>query len=161
MVLERIEELARSIAKGFGLALYEIEFKNSGMGKVLRVFITSPDGVQVEDCSNMSRALGDELDVLDLIPTKYYLEVSSPGLERSLKRVEHYEQAIGQKVKVTYREEEKNATLQGVLERVHSDRIELSLAKKKKEEESRVVEIPYEKIKKARTVYEYQRRKKE
>jgi ribosome maturation factor RimP len=109
----------------------------------------------------MSRALGDELDVLDLIPTKYYLEVSSPGLERSLKRVEHYEQAIGQKVKVTYREEEKNATLQGVLERVHSDRIELSLAKKKKEEESRVVEIPYENIKKARTVYEYQRRKKE
>jgi ribosome maturation factor RimP len=156
MLLKKIEEITKDVTKKLGLSLYEVELKNTDKGKVLRVYITSPNGIQVDDCSNVSRALSQELDVLDLIAKQYYLEVSSPGIERALKRIEHYEQAIGQQVKVTYRELDKNITEKGILKQVSSEGISLNLGMDKGATEDKILNLPYEKIKKARTVFDYQ-----
>lgn len=80
--------------------LYDIEFIGMGKGRALRVYIDKEDGsVALDDCSNVSKALNLLLDVEDLIPGgAYNLEVSTPGLDRHLKAVWHYEKVIGKKV---------------------------------------------------------------
>ena len=83
-----------------GLELVDVEYSRDHGGWVLRLFIDKPGGVGIEDCSRISRAVDPLLDVEDLIPHEYQLEVSSPGLNRPLTKPEHFEQATGKKVKV-------------------------------------------------------------
>jgi ribosome maturation factor RimP len=163
MILEKIRELAKEIALTNGVELYDVEIKNTDKGKVLRVYLTAKDGVTLADCTRVSRLLNRELDVVDLIASNYFLEVSSPGLERALKSVEHYKQAVGEQVKVTFRQEEKNITVQGTLEEVSSQGILISPEEQKSKKKTTsgqeaVKEEPrlsvlFDQIKKARTVY--------
>ncbi len=97
--LSRIEKLASEVAVREGCELYDIEFIGSGRGRVLRVYIDKADGVGVEDCSNVSKGLNLLLDVEDPIPGgQYNLEVSSPGLDRTLTKPHHFGKAVGKKV---------------------------------------------------------------
>lgn len=97
--LQKIETLAHEVATREGVKIYDIEFAGGAQGRTLRVFIEKEGGVGIDDCANVSRGLNLLLDVEDPIPGgKYNLEVSSPGLERPLKKKWHYEQAIGKKV---------------------------------------------------------------
>lgn len=101
-----IEDRARALAEPLmlveGLELIDLEFvKEPGTGWVLRLFIDKPGGkVGVDECTAASNALNPALDVEDFIPHEYSLEVSSPGINRPLKKRAHYEQVIGQKVRV-------------------------------------------------------------
>lgn len=101
-----IEDRARALAEPLmlveGLELVDLEFlKEPGIGWVLRLFIDKPGGkVGVEECTAASNALNPALDVEDFIPHEYSLEVSSPGINRPLKKKAHYEQVVGQKVRV-------------------------------------------------------------
>ncbi len=101
-----IEDRARAIAEPLmlveGLELVDLEFvKEPGSGWVLRLFIDKPGGkVGVDECSAASNALNPALDVEDFIPHEYSLEVSSPGINRPLKKKAHYQQVVGQKVRV-------------------------------------------------------------
>jgi len=98
-LIQKIENLAQDVALREGVRIYDIEFAGSAMGRTLRVFIDKDGGVSVDDCANVSRGLNLLLDVEDIIPGgKYVLEVSSPGLERVLRKPWHFEQAKGQKV---------------------------------------------------------------
>ena len=159
MVLDRIRELVEKITLETGVDLYDLELKNTDKGKVLRVFITRKGGVTLSDCSRVSRMMSRELDVIDLIESQYFLEVSSPGLERALKREEQYRQAVNEQVKVTYREDEKNVTMTGLLKEVTSDGITIAQNREGKEEEQTLQNIPFTAIKKARTVYVFQANK--
>jgi ribosome maturation factor RimP len=97
--LQKIETLASEVAIREGVKIYDIEFAGGAQGRTLRIFIDKEGGVGIEDCSNVSRGLNLLLDVEDPIPGgKYNLEVSSPGLERPLKKTWHYEQQIGKKI---------------------------------------------------------------
>ncbi|MEZ0392273.1 MAG: ribosome maturation factor RimP [Pseudobdellovibrionaceae bacterium] len=97
--LQKIETLAAEVATREGVRIYDIEFAGGAQGRTLRVFIDKEGGVGIEDCSNVSRGLNLLLDVEDPIPGgKYNLEVSSPGLERPLKKDWHFEQQIGKKI---------------------------------------------------------------
>lgn len=105
--MEQIRRFAEEVAVREGCILYELEFV-SGSGRTLRVFIDKPDGgVGIEDCANVSRGLNLRLDVEDVIPGgAYELEVSSPGLDRKLSQLWHFEKAVGQTVQVRFRLED-------------------------------------------------------
>ena len=147
---KRIEELAREICQEHDLELYDIEFKNTDKGKVLRVYVTSPEGVKLDDCSSISRKLSNELDVIDLISSRYTLEVSSPGLERALTKDSHYRGAIGETVKITFRKGDKNLTHTGILKEV--THIGLTIGDDDTSETNDQL-YPFDSIKKIRTVF--------
>ncbi|HYO57929.1 ribosome maturation factor RimP [Archangium sp.] len=97
----RAQELLEPIVAGEGLELLEVEFVREREGWVLRLFIDKPGGrVGLDECSQVSRAVDTVLDVEDIVPHEYNLEVSSPGVNRPLKKPVHYERVKGQKVKV-------------------------------------------------------------
>lgn len=97
--LQKIETLAAQVAVSEGVKIYDVEFGGGDQGRSLRVYIEKEGGVGIEDCAKVSRALTVLLDENDPIPGgQYNLEVSSPGLDRSLKKRWHFEQAIGKTV---------------------------------------------------------------
>lgn len=106
-VLQKVENLANQAAARHSCVVYDVELVGSGARRVLRVFIDKPgegESVSIEDCSLVSQSLNLLLDVEDPIPGPgYNLEVSSPGLERKLKRRDHFESAVGQTIMVRCR----------------------------------------------------------
>lgn len=97
--LEKVQKIAEEVAQREGCELYDFEVVGSGKGRVLRVYIDKENGIDIEDCSNVSKGLNLLLDVEDIVPGGMYnLEVSSPGLDRHLKTIKHFSKAIGKKV---------------------------------------------------------------
>ena len=156
MLDKRIEELARQISQEHGYELYDIELKNTNTGRVLRVFITSPNGVNLDDCASISRKFSYELDVLDIVPTKYTLEVSSPGLERTLTKESHYHMAVGETVKVTFKKEDKTYTHIGVLKAVTPTGLVIKQDDNGNEQSGE--EYPFDSIKKIRTTFTFNKK---
>ncbi len=96
----KIQRLIDPILSERDIELVDVECKSEGKGKVLRVYIDKQGGVNIEDCSEVSRELGILLDVHDVIESSYNLEISSPGLTRQLKRPADFERNIGKKLKL-------------------------------------------------------------
>jgi ribosome maturation factor RimP len=95
--LERVEAIASQVAEREGCRLYDIEFSS----RVLRVYIDKEPNAGIKDCENVSRGISEELDAGDIVPGEHYqLEVSTPGLERVLKKDWHFQGAVGKKVKL-------------------------------------------------------------
>ena len=92
--------LAEPLAQQLGLTLWDIRFVKEGASWYLRVFVEKEGGVSVDDCVAMSHALDGPLDETDPIEQNYYLEVSSPGLERELTRDEPFQALLGARIKV-------------------------------------------------------------
>ncbi len=86
-----------------GYELSDLEFRLGGNGGLVRVFIDKPEGIDLDDCEKVSLALSALLDVEEPVPGKYSLEVSSPGLDRKLTKVEHFQRFVGEVVKVQMR----------------------------------------------------------
>ncbi|MFM8550865.1 MAG: ribosome maturation factor RimP [Nitrospiraceae bacterium] len=102
-VLDRARAVAEPIVRALALELVDVECAGQGAGMVLRVFIDKPGGVTVHDCEQVHLSLGHALDVEDLMAHAYTLEVSSPGLDRPLKRREDYAKALGKQVNLRLR----------------------------------------------------------
>ena len=98
-VAERVEALARPVIGAMGLDLVEVVY-HSGPRGILRVTIDKAGGVGHEDCAEVTRVIGTQLDVQDVVPSAYTLEVSSPGLDRRLRRPEEYRKYEGRLAKV-------------------------------------------------------------
>lgn len=96
----RTERLLKPIAEANGVSVYDVEYVKEGSDYYLRAYIDKQDGVNILDCENVSRALSDALDKEDFIPDAYILEVSSPGLGRTLKKDKHLQAGIGQEVEI-------------------------------------------------------------
>jgi len=99
-VRRRVEEIADSLLKDEGLELVDLEYRREGRRWVLRLFIDKEGGVTVEDCATVSRELADILDAKDAIPEAYVLEVSSPGLNRRVRKRRDFFRFAGRKVEV-------------------------------------------------------------
>lgn len=99
-LLDKLNALIKPIVTSMNYELYFIEFKKENNENYLRVYIDSPDGIYLDDCEKVSRAISDILDEEDPIEFSYYLEVSSPGVFRQLHNEEHYKKFIGYAVKV-------------------------------------------------------------
>ena len=93
-------DIAEPIAGELGLTLWDVRFVKEGASWYLRVFIDKEGGVGINDCVDMSHALNDPLDEADPIDQSYCLEVSSPGIERELKRDIHFEKMMGRKINI-------------------------------------------------------------
>ncbi len=95
-----IYPIAKPLAEKLGLEIWDIKLVKEGPNKYLRIFIDKDDGITLDDCENMSRALDEPLDILDPIPDSYFLEVCSPGIERELSEDRHLKKYLNFKVKV-------------------------------------------------------------
>lgn len=103
-VKERVSAYAEELLPSLGLELVEVQFRREQHGWVLRIFIDAEEGVNLDDCSRVSRELGDYLDVEDIIDHAYNLEVSSPGLERKLGKTEDFARFVGNKAKIKFQQ---------------------------------------------------------
>jgi ribosome maturation factor RimP len=149
----RAQELLEPLVAGEGLELLEVEFLREREGWVLRLFIDNPGGrVGLDECTRVSRAVDTVLDVEDIVPHEYNLEVSSPGLNRPLRKPQHFERVKGQKVKVkTFgpigEPPRKNFT--GTLTEVAVDAISVDV------EGANTFRIPFKDIAKANLEFEF------
>ena len=97
--MAEVERRAAAVAEREGCVLYDLEMVGLGSGRTLRVYIDKAENVGIEDCSNVSRGLNEVLDDGDIVPGgPYLLEVSTPGVDRHLKRLWHFEKVVGKKV---------------------------------------------------------------
>jgi ribosome maturation factor RimP len=110
-VIDRVRSLAGRIAGSYGLEIFDVQFRREAGGMVLRVQIDRPgpaataeDSVSVDDCATVSRDLSAVLDVEDVVPAAYTLEVSSPGLDRPLRQLDDYRRFAGRRAKIVVRE---------------------------------------------------------
>jgi ribosome maturation factor RimP len=152
MDLERIRAIADRVANSEGLELVAAEWAGAAGRGILRLTIDRPGGgVSHNDCQSVSEQVGAILDVEDLVPGRYVLEVASPGLDRRLYRPADYERYRGRQVKVVLKRRREElggrrfkAELEGLAEGVVHFRLE-----------GRELEVPYEEIERANLVPEF------
>jgi len=143
------DKLAASVA-AMGCEFIGSELTQQGHRALFRVYIDKPTGVTSEDCTQVSRQVGAMLDVEDSIHGQYVLEVSSPGIDRPLFTIQHYQQHIGSRVKVRLHAPiDGRRQYKGVLERVEGENIHLLM-----EEEKVAVILPFSAIEKANIIGE-------
>lgn len=97
---DRITALIEETVNNQGVTLWDVRFVKEGASHYLRVFIDKPEGISIDDCTNVSHAIDPILDEADPIDCAYYLEVCSPGIDRELSKDMHFESALGKKVKI-------------------------------------------------------------
>lgn len=128
-LVERLTGLLTPVVRSEGLILVELQFRPEGSGLVLRLFVDRPEGgVSLEECAQVSRQAGDLLDVEDVVPGRFNLEVSSPGLTRRLKTARDFEIFAGRAVKMMVREADgKNRTYCGLLKGMQGEEVVLEI----------------------------------
>ena len=134
--VERVRSIADRVAASSGLEVLDLEFLGGGKARMLRVFLDKPAagndpiaGVTHEDCANFSREFGTILDVEDVIPGTYTLEVSSPGMDRKLVKAADFTRFTGSRVKLTTRQPvNNNRHFEGRLESFQEGRLTLDLS---------------------------------
>lgn len=130
-VVGQIRTIAGRVAASYGLEIFDVQFRREAQGMVLRIQIDRPgpaatadDSVSVEDCANVSRDLSAILDVEDVVPTQYTLEVSSPGLDRPLRGPKDYERFAGRRARIVTRDKVDGQTFfKGQLAGVDGDAV--------------------------------------
>ena len=123
---ERVYELIKDAVEAEGVRLWDVRFLKEGASWYLRVFIDKPEGISIDDCTNVSHAIDPIIDEADPIDVSYYLEVCSPGIERELTRSRHYEESLGKQVRLTlYRAYDGKKEITGTLEDVTEENVTL------------------------------------
>ncbi len=149
--VEQIRQILDPILESMGLSLWDLEFQKQGQKWLLRIYIDrEPGGVTLDDCETVSRDLGAALDVEDMIPHAYTLEVSSPGLDRTLTKPEHFVRFAGSMIKVkTYQPMNGQKVFRGKLIGMRDGTATIGL------ETGAVMEIPLSNIAKASLEVEF------
>ena len=97
---EKVENLVSSVINQLGYELYDVEYTKEGKDYFLRIFIDKPEGIDLNDCETVNNAINELLDEADYIKEQYFLEVSSPGIERTLRKDKHLKDNIGNMVEL-------------------------------------------------------------
>lgn len=119
---EKVYELIKTAVEEQGVSLWDVRFLKEGASWYLRVFIDKPEGVSIDDCTNVSHAIDPIIDEADPIDVSYYLEVCSPGIERELTRHFHFESSVGKTVRIKlYNAADGKKELTGVLKSADGD----------------------------------------
>jgi len=147
-VTDIVEQLVSPILEDMNLELVDIEYVKEGSSWFLRLFIDSETGIDIEECGVVSERLSEKLDELDPIQHNYFLEVSSPGAERPLKKEADIRKAIGKQVHIkTYEPINGEKVFEGVLTDFNGQTLTVTVTIKTRKKQ---VEIPYDKVAKAR-----------
>ena len=148
-LIEAIIELTEPIISSEGLELIDVEYQKESRGWVLRFYVDTEGGVTINHCSRLSQQIGDALEVKDIIPHGYVLEVSSPGLNRILKREKDFIGSIGKTIKVkTWEPIEERKNFQGTLLDCAKEQVTLQV-------DNQDVVIPLSLISKAHSIYHF------
>ena len=99
-VADKVFDLVKETVESCGVSLWDVKFVKEGASHYLRIFIDKPEGISINDCTDVSHAVDPVIDEADPIDGSYYLEVCSPGLERELSEPQHFERNIGSSIKV-------------------------------------------------------------
>ena len=155
--LEEVRDLAESVAARRDLRLWDVELGGGRGNSVIRVYVDRDEGVDLDTVAEMSQELSRGLDLRDPFPGHYVLEVSSPGLERSLKRPEHFSASLGKKVTLrTKRPLYGNShRIDGLIRSAGTEAVQIEL-EGADESGGPQVEVPYNEVRMARTVFEWQ-----
>lgn len=141
-LLENINQLVRPVAEELNYEIYHIEFVKEDGEDYLRIYIEKDGGVGLSDCEALSRRVSDIMDEVDPIKDPYFLEVSSPGLNRGLFTENHYKRQIGKEIQVKLNKSlDGKKIIKGILKEVNEDSIVL--------ESENLITIPKDKIKAA------------
>jgi ribosome maturation factor RimP len=141
---EDLDKIIEPVVKGFGCELWGFDYRAFNNSALLRVYIDKENGVTLDDCASVNHQLSGVLDVENPIDVAYTLEVSSPGIERPLLKLDHYRMFVGERVKLRLKwpvEEQRNFV--GILRSTDEERIKLMLG-------DREVQIPVEAISRGR-----------
>lgn len=148
-IIKKIEEIVTPVVQEMNLSLVDIEYMQDGGYWYVRIYVENLNGeITLEECATISNKIDEDVD--RLIDQRFFLEVSSPGIERPLKKIEDFIRFKGEKIKVSLKhklEDKKN--FEGVLTECKDNRIYLEV------EEGEIVEIPFSEIRKANIVYEF------
>jgi ribosome maturation factor RimP len=149
-VVSKVEEIAQRVAASDGIEVVEVEFKGSGGNQFLRISIDKPAGVSHADCELVSQQVGTILDVEDVVPGHYTLEVSSPGVERKLLKPNDYIRFQGQKAKIVLREPvESRRHWEGKLAGLENGTVSLDVGA------DRVLRFPLSQVERANLKFEW------
>ncbi len=149
-IASTVESLVTPKINELGFSVWDVEYVKEGAEWYLRITIDSPNGVDLESCETVHRAIEEIIDKADPIEDFYYLEVSSPGIERTLKKPEHFSVCIGETVEIRLFAPDKNCkkSYRGVLSAANESGIEL-------ESEGTLINVEYSAIAKASTYFEF------
>ena len=145
----KVTELLEPIINKLGYELYDVYYVKEAKDYFLRIMIDKPDGIDINDCEKVTNAINDPLDEADLIKEQYFLEVSSSGLERVLRKEKHFQSQIGNEVVLKlYKPLEKQKEIQGILEEYNDNNIII------KQGENKII-IEKSNVSVAKTVFEF------
>jgi ribosome maturation factor RimP len=140
---QEVRQVIEPILESQGFELVDLEYQRESQGWVLRIYLDREGGVSLEDCAGVSHEVGAVLEVKDLIPSAYILEVSSPGLTRPLKKPEDFNKFRNQLVKIKlYEPLDGRKNFKGTLMGLEGDRVRVEV-------EQQVYELPLQRIAKA------------
>ena len=123
---DKVESVISKKIEELGYELYDVQYAKEGKDYFLRVFIDKEDGIDLNDCENVSNEINPILDTADYIKEMYFLEVSSPGIERVLRKDKHLKDAIGKEIQINlFKPIESKKEISGVLENFDEDYIYL------------------------------------
>lgn len=144
-ITEQIEKIAQPITSELALELVDVEFLKEGRDWFLRVYVDNPEApIDIDQCALVSEKLSEILDQLDPIEQNYFLEVSSPGAERPLKKEKDFEKAIGKFIYIkTYEPVEDAKEFEGYLKSYDDEQVEIEIKIKTRR---KIINIPKEKI---------------
>jgi ribosome maturation factor RimP len=122
---EDVETLLEGKIQSLGYELYDVEYVKEGKNYILRIYIDKPEGININDCEIVNNGITDMLDEADYIKEQYILEVSSPGIERTLKKDKHLEQNIGEEIEIKLFKKDENSKKEyrGILKEFDSEYI--------------------------------------
>ncbi len=153
ITVARVEEIAGRAGQTEGIEIVEVELKGTGRNHLLRIYIDKPEGVTHADCERISQKMSELLDAEDAIPGQYTLEVSSPGVERKLKKPADFARFQGQKARLVVREtanpDRKNRLVEGTLAGTEESSVILETAAGER------VQIPFAAIDRANLKFEW------
>jgi ribosome maturation factor RimP len=148
--LEEVRDLAEKVARRRSLTLWDVEMGGQPGRAVLRVYVEGDQGVDLDTVAEVSEEISRGLDLRDPIPGRYTLEVSSPGLERTLRSPEHFARCVGRKAVIKTRERllADSHRIEGTIAAATEDCVKL-------ETSSGEVDVPYGQLRSARTIFEW------
>lgn len=147
---ERVEKLLKPTIEKIGYDLYDVEYAKEGKNYFLRIFIDKPEGIDLSDCEKVNDAINDLLDEADYIKEQYFLEVSSTGIERVLKKDKHLEQNIDKEIQVKLFKKDQNGQkeYQGILREFKEETITVEIDTEK-------IEIERKNTAQIKTIYHW------
>ena len=126
---KRVEELLKPIIEKMNYDLYDIIYEKEGKNFYLRIFIDKPEGIDINDCEKVNNEINDILDEADYIKEQYFLEVSSPGVERLLRKEKHFQSQIGNDISIKlFKTINKQKELIGTLVEYNKDELTIKVS---------------------------------